>query len=100
MEHAHCWGTFGHWSWIVPLLVMILICAGACRLSGRRSRDRRRGWSFRCCGPGWDATGDRSTETPDRIIDRRYASGEITREDHARMKRDLESPATDEENQP
>ena len=102
MEHAHLLGTHGHWFWIVPFLFMIVMFVFGsfmCRRMGawrRRAAYAGRG-RFDCCGPARDSRSHRSSETPDQIIDRRYASGEITKEQREQMKRELDSnPAQSE----
>jgi putative membrane protein len=95
MEYAIWWGP--HWSLIVPVLIMILmtVCAVRmvrCAAGWRRDRGRRTGWM----PPGWrkpgqDSMARRWVETPQEILDRRYASGEITKERYEQMKRDIES---------
>jgi len=47
---------------------------------------------FRGRRPGgcWSRRDDERRETPLEILKRRYAKGEITREDFERMKRDIE----------
>jgi putative membrane protein len=74
------WEGGFRWMWIFPFTFMVLmmlfiaICAfGFFRRSG--------GWGHSC--PMWQAT-------PRQILDRRYASGEITKEQYEGMKQDLE----------
>lgn len=92
MESTHWWGPHLHGFWIMPLVFMILMCL----FVGFMAR-RARGW--RCgvgrIGPGrhgWWEPGPISQgwpETPCQILDRRYASGEITKEQREKMRRDL-----------
>jgi putative membrane protein len=97
MEYAHWWGPHWHWFWIVPFLFMIMMIVCASRMI-RRAREWRRdpghprGWM----PPGWCKPGHESmpcwwTETPGRILDRRYTRGDITKEQYEQMKRDIES---------
>ena len=99
MEHAHLLGTHGHWSWLVPVLVMIVMMVFGSFLCRRMGAWRRRpayaGRSrFDCCGATRDPRSDRWSETPSQILDRRYASGEITKEQREQMKRELEASAS------
>lgn len=68
----------GYWTWIVPLVflvVMFLFCRGAAAMCGRhRRRD--------------------GGENAREIADRRYAQGDISRDEHQRMLKDLERPRT------
>ena len=102
MEHTHLLGTHGQWFWLVPLLFMIaMFVFGSfmCRRMG--ARRRRLAYAgrgrFDCCGPGRDSRSDWWSETPGRILDLRYASGEITKEQREQMKRDFESSPTQSE---
>jgi putative membrane protein len=65
--------------WIVPLLV--LFC-----MTGMMFW--RRGWIG--MRRGFGNSPDRARETPRQILDRRFASGELTREEYQTMLRDLE----------
>lgn len=85
VTHSH-W----HWFWIIPILFMILMCVFGsllCRRAYNRQGDSgaRRGWGP--CG-SWGSQQNKS-QTPSQILDKRYASGEITREHYEQMKRDL-----------
>ncbi len=95
MEHAHLLGTHGHWFWIVPVLFMIVMFVFGsfmCRSSNaRRWRAARAGRGrIGCWGPGRGFRSDEWYETPVQILDRRYASGEITKEQRDLMRLDLE----------
>jgi len=60
--------------WIVPLVflvVMFLFCRGAAAMCGGHGRRQRK-------------------ESAREILDRRYAQGEISRDEHQRMLKDLE----------
>jgi putative membrane protein len=97
MEYAHWWGPHWHWLWIVPFLFMILMIVCATRMircagRWRRNPGHRTGWMpLGWCKPGRDAMAGWWAETPGQILDRRYASGEITKEQYEKMKRDIES---------
>ncbi|MFO7645022.1 MAG: SHOCT domain-containing protein [Desulfosarcina sp.] len=64
--------------WIFPLIFLVVILLIVLR------------------GGGWRIGGGRGMQTQDRqesareILDRRYASGEINREEYLQMKKDLE----------
>ena len=72
----HTW--FGMWPW--PLLVIVLIIALILFL-GKRYSAR----NF----PSPDAGTDQSTETALDILKKRYAKGEITKDEFDRMKKDI-----------
>ncbi|HEX2829193.1 MAG TPA: SHOCT domain-containing protein [Burkholderiales bacterium] len=69
------WEAFP-WMWIFPLTFLMVLLLVLFRGPGR----------FICAGRGAsnDATSARE------ILDRRYARGEISREDHQRMRKDVE----------
>ena len=94
------WHCGGPWFWgfaIFPLFffIMMIFCFSRWFRYGRRwsaeagSRYGRR--SFCGCGSwrGWNR--DASWESAEEILDRRYASGEITQEEYQRMKREIET---------
>lgn len=89
------WGP--HWFWIMPFTFMILMFIFAAlmvrRAGGWRSYSgNRAGWSPLCWwSSGQDAAGRWRSEKACQILDRRYASGEITKEQYEQMKRDIES---------
>jgi hypothetical protein len=68
-----CSGAFG---WIILLLALLCV-AGMAGMAGMMFWRRR--WSGMCHGMGIDSSPDRSRETPRQILDRRFASGELTR---------------------
>ena len=96
MEYVHWWGKHLHWFWIVPFLFMILMFVCATLMA------RRTGY-WRCCvgrsgreqfdwgKPGPRPVADRWSETPSQILDRRYASGEITKKQYEQIRHDIES---------
>ncbi len=64
----------GYWMWLVPLgflVVMLLFCRGAGAMCGGHGRQHRK-------------------ESAREILDQRYARGEISRDEHQRMLKDLE----------
>jgi putative membrane protein len=89
MYHAHFMGAPGHWFWIVPVLFMILMMVCVVRRIRRARRWRaatggRTGWGLLgCCDPG--------RQTAGQILARRYARGEITKEQYQQIKGDLDS---------
>ncbi len=100
MEYAHVWGPHTHWFWIIPFLLMVLMIFYATRMArrpdawrcgnGRVSHSR-----FGCWGPGYRPMARRWSETPMQILNRRYASGEITKEQYKEMRQDFESSPPD-----
>lgn len=96
MEHAHWWGPHWCWFWIVPFAFMVLFCFVFPLMrrvwGGRGESGKGDGWSwFDCCGPRRDSGASWRSETPRQILDRRYAGGEITKEQYEQMKRDIET---------
>ena len=67
------WNGF-HWWWILPIAMMVL-----CFIMMRRHRGGMKSWS-RSCHVG---------ESAREILDKRYASGEISKEEFGRTKDDL-----------
>ncbi len=69
------WGPFP-WMWIFPLIFLVVLVL------------------FLSRGMGWPGCGHRRPhdreETAREILDRRYARGEITREQYQQMKKDLD----------
>ncbi len=102
MEYTHVWGPHTHWLWIIPFLLMILMIVFATRMA-RRSGTWRCGVGrigrgrFGCWEPGQGPMAYRWSETPFQILDRRYASGEITKEQYERMRSDLETSPSNSE---
>jgi putative membrane protein len=75
--------------WIFPFTFMVLMMLfigiwafGFFRRSG--------GWGHSCPMCGWHPRGTQDQEPPRQILDRRYAGGEITKEQYEGMKQDLE----------
>ena len=78
------WGFYFPMFWIFPLFCLLFMVVMMFMMF-RRGR-------FGCM-PFGDGAGHRMDdrhETPRRILDRRYANGEITKEQYEQMKRDLE----------
>lgn len=96
MEHVYCWGPHFHWFWLIPPLFFVLMLVFACRMFRRvgirrSGAGRRVGWQpFGCCGFDPSRSEPGSDLTPSQILDRRYASGEITKEQFIQLKRDLD----------
>ena len=71
------WSMFP-WMWIFPLIFLIVILI----------------FLFRGGGGGWPMCGGHGThkreENARELLDRRYAGGEISREEYQQMKKDLE----------
>jgi putative membrane protein len=79
------WEGGFRWIWIFPFTFMVLtflfiaICPfGVFRRSGW--------WGHSCPMCGWNASGKKDQNTPRQILDRRYASGEITKEQYEGIK--------------
>ena len=85
----HMWWDGGfRWMWIFPFtfMVIMIIFMATCVFGFFR---RQRGWGPSCPMCGWNAHGTKDLDTPLQILDRRYASGEITKEQYEGMKQDL-----------
>ena len=72
-------GTGMGWMWIFPFLFFLLMIA-------MMGFFWRRGFRTPWCG----MMGDHAHETPRQILDRRYAGGDITKDQYDEMKRNLE----------
>ena len=78
------WGWFPL-MWIFPLIFLIVLLVFLFRGGGGGG-----GWPM-CGGWGMRDRGMRDTEeSAKEILDRRYARGEISREEYQRMKKELE----------
>ena len=74
------WGMFP-WMWIFPLTFLIVMLIFLFRGGG----------GAMCGGWGMRENGKREKEeSAKEILDRRYARGEISREEYQQMKKDLE----------
>ena len=86
----HMWweGGFG-WMWIFPLtfMVIMILFMVTCAFGFFR-RSNRWGPSCPMCGRHADGTKE-DRDIPRQILDRRYASGDITKEQYEEMKQDL-----------
>lgn len=80
--------------WILILVAVVFLVKWLVEQSGRRSPSRA---AVSGAGEGTPAA---RRETALDILDRRYASGEITREQYLQMKADLERPAAAQEQPP
>lgn len=69
------------WWWVLPLLLMILCCLGT------RGRKRSGICGFRSWGA--DSHNIRPTDSATEILDKRYALGEIDREEYEERKRSI-----------
>jgi putative membrane protein len=73
MEPYHWWWSGFGFMWIFPLLFLIILALFLFRGPWWRDRDRAE-----------------RRESPREILDRRYASGEITKEQYEDIKRTLD----------
>ena len=95
MDCAQWWGPVFHGFWIIPLIFMILMFVFAAfmirRMGDWRSgHGHQHGWGpFGAWDPGQGPMA-RWSETPRQILDRRYASGEITKDQYEQIKGDIE----------
>jgi len=86
----HMWWEGGfRWMWIFPLTFMVLMMVFIALCAGMFFR-RSGGWAHSCPMCGWHPGGNKDQDTPSQILDRRYASGEITKEQYEGIKQDLE----------
>ncbi len=96
MYCTECWGSHWHWFGIMPFLFMVLMFVFVAAMirrsrSWRWSPGGRAGWpAFGCWGSGQDSMSRWRSETAHQILDRRYANGEITKEQYEQMKLDIE----------
>jgi len=86
----HMWweGSF-RWMWIFPFtfMVLMILFMATCAFGFFR---RSSGWGSSCPMCGWSKRGTKDVDTPRQVLDRRYASGEITKEQYEGIKQDLE----------
>jgi putative membrane protein len=76
------WGTWMvPWGWIIIVVLVVILFFAL----GGRAGQRPSGSGGSSAGEKWDA------ETPMDILKKRYARGEISREDFEQMKKDLSS---------
>ncbi|MFM9882587.1 MAG: SHOCT domain-containing protein [Burkholderiales bacterium] len=98
MDCTQWWGQGFHGFWIFPIFFMILMAvffAFMTRRAGGWHRGHAHGQPW---GPGTGWGPDRAPwaqstggETARQVLDRRYAAGEITKEQYDVMKLDIES---------
>ena len=74
------------WWWIIPV-AMIVMVAFCCFMMRRRMGCMARGPFFRTSD---DGVRDGRSESAREILDKRYAGGEIGKEEYEEKKRDLE----------
>ncbi len=87
MGPGYWWGYGYGWFWIFPLLCMIFMVAMAVMMFRRGGcMPMRRGSSEASCPSRIDTLPLR------QILDRRLASGELTREQYDAMRRTIEAP--------
>jgi putative membrane protein len=68
--------------WVFPLGMLVMMLVMAFLVCGRGAR--------RSCGhAAWGARGGAPREEPREILERRYANGEVTKEEFERIKNDL-----------
>lgn len=80
MDCMQWWGPQSHWFWIFPAFFMILFVTFIVFMFRRMA------------GHGWDhAPWNRpsGSETARHVLDRRYAAGEISKDQYDAMKRDI-----------
>jgi len=85
----HMWWEGGfRWIWIFPFTFMVVMFffMGVCIFGFFR---RSNGWSHSCPMCGLNKREMKDLDTPRQILDRRYASGEITKEQYEGIKQDL-----------
>jgi putative membrane protein len=70
--------------WIFPMIMMVIMLVVVLGLFGRRAL--RRPWSQ---GNKWHHSESHDSETPMDILKKRYAKGEITKEEFEQMKKDI-----------
>jgi putative membrane protein len=68
-------GTMSGWMWLVPVLIVVVAVVAALALT--------RAWSSRPRGG--------STVSPREVLDRRYAEGQLTRDEYLQQRNDIES---------
>ena len=76
--------AYGWWICPIFMIAVIIVCVIAARRGNR---------AF-CCGPfgRWSPAESTPSERPKDILDRRYAAGEITRQEYEEKLRDIQGP--------
>lgn len=83
------WWEGFRWMWIFPFtfMVLMMLFIGICVFVFFR----RSGWGSHSCPMcGWNSRGTQDQDTPRQILDRRYAGGDITKDQYEGIKKDLE----------
>lgn len=80
------WMPYFSGFWIFPLLCMVFMVAMMIAMF-------RRGGACMPFGGAHRARSGGEGETARQIVDRRYASGQISKEQYAAMRRDLDQPS-------
>ena len=90
MEPHMGWEGGFRWMWIFPLtfMVLMMVFIAICAFGFFR---RSEGWGHSCPMCGWRPGEKKEQDTPRQILDRRYAGGEITKEQYEGIKQDLET---------
>lgn len=81
-EHAWMWWPWGG-MWIFPIVMFVIMLIFFFLFLGRGGH--RPPW----CGPGGHYKESGDSETALEILKKRYAKGEITKEEFDRMKKDI-----------
>ena len=79
------WMMGGFW-WIFPIIFIICIIGMLYMMFGRRSSN---GSFHSSCGTHFNGDTGTPRETPIEILKKRYAKGEITKEEFEKMKKDI-----------
>jgi uncharacterized membrane protein len=85
METGYWWGPMFGMPWIMPFLCFLVMAVVAFMVF------RRAGGCCSHFGPGARFPGNQVGETPRQILDRRLASGEITRQEYEEMRLRIEA---------
>ena len=80
------WTPYFTGVWIIPLLCLVFMVAMMFAMF-------RRGGGCMPFGSGHRGQSGDGGETARQIVDRRYASGQISKEQYAAMRRDLDQPS-------
>lgn len=80
MDCTQWWGSHFYGLWVMPLVFMILMMVFVAFMIRRMGNGR---WA--------DGPAGRRSGMPGQILDRRYASGEISKEQYEQIKGDIEA---------